>query len=436
MSEIDIELPPKLVPIFQGEARVRAAFGGRGGAKSRAFALMTAVWGYRFGKSGRSGQILCLRQYMNSLSESSFAEIKNAIQAVPFLNNYYECGDHYIRSKDGRINYSFAGLTRNIDSIKSKARILLAFIDEAETVSEEAYMKLMPSIREENSELWTIWNSQSKTSATHIRFRENTPKDCKITKIGWQDNPWFPEVLNKQRLEDLEQRPDTYGHVWESDFLEFPEGAFWIREINKAQSDGRIGKLPVVASHPCMTFWDIGSSDGCAIFVVQKVGLEYRCINFYEAWNEPYSHAVKWLQSLDLVFENMYLPHDADHKRQGELKNKSPKDMLKQLMPGVSWRIVPRIQELNWGVQQTADMFPYIWIDDEKCAAGLEHLKAYRRKWSNTEQRWSHIPDKSEGHSEAADALRQMAQAFAAGDLGRSKKKNRGALKRNVKGLA
>jgi len=436
MSEIDIELPPKLVPIFQGEARIRAAYGGRGGAKSRAFALMTAVWGFKFGMSGRTGQILCLRQYMNSLSESSFAEIKNAIQAVPFLNNYYDCGDHYIRSKDGRISYSFAGLTRNIDSIKSKARILLAFIDEAETVSEEAYMKLMPSIREENSECWIIWNPQSKTSATNIRFRENKPADCKITKIGWQDNPWFPEVLNKQRLEDLEQRPDTYGHVWESDFLEFPEGAFWIREINEAQSDGRIGKLPVVASHPCMTFWDIGSSDGCAIFVVQKVGLEYRCINFYEAWNEPYSHAVKWLQSLDLVFEDMYLPHDADHKRQGELKNKSPKDMLKQLMPGANWRIVPRIQELNWGVQQTADMFPYIWIDDEKCAAGLEHLKAYRRKWSNSEQRWSHIPDKSEGHSEAADALRQMAQAFAAGYLGRSKKKNRGALKRNVKGLA
>ena len=100
MTEIDIELPPKLVPIFQGEARIRAAYGGRGGAKSRAFALMTAVWGFKFGMSGRSGQILCLRQYMNSLSESSFAEIKNAIQAVPFLNNYYDCGDHYIRSKE------------------------------------------------------------------------------------------------------------------------------------------------------------------------------------------------------------------------------------------------------------------------------------------------------------------------------------------------
>ena len=184
-----------------------------------------------------------------------------------------------------------------------------------------------------------------------------------------------------------------------------------------------------------MAFFDIGASDGCAIWVVQQVGLELRCIDFYEAWSEPYSHAVKWLKSLDLVFNDMYLPHDADHKRQGQTSNKSPKQMLKELMPSASWRVVPRIQDILWGIQQVSDCFPYIYIDEVKCAAGLEHLKAYRRKWSNSESRWTSIPDKSEGHSEAADALRQMAQAFAAGDLGKTKRKNRGALKRGIKGL-
>jgi len=436
VSKVDIELPPKLVPIFEGQARYRAAYGGRGGAKSRAFAMMTAVWGFKFGRSGKTGQILCLRQYMNSLSESSFAEIKSAIQAVPFLDDYYECGDHYIRSKDGRINYSFAGLTRNIDSIKSKARIILAFIDEAETVSEEAYMKLLPSIREENSECWVIWNPQSKDSATHKRFRINKPDGCKITAINWQDNPWMPQVLTNQRIEDLDLRPDTYGHVWDGDFLEFPEGAFWLREINTAQADGRVMKQPVVESHPVHCFFDIGSSDGTAIWVVQIIGNEHRCIHFYEAWNESFAHCVKWLKSLDLIIDTCWLPHDADHKRQGiESKNLSPKDMMKRLLPAVTFRIVPRVQDLLWGIQATSDMWPYIHIDPTTCNAGLEHLKAYRRKWSNSEGRWTHIPDKSEGHSEAADALRQMAQAFAAGDLGKSKRKDRKAIKRGIKGL-
>ena len=438
MSVGQIELPPKLIPVFQGSARLRAAWGGRGSGKTRSFSLMSAVEGYRYGNAGISGQILCGREHLNSLEESSLEEVKAAIRSVDWLDDYYEIGERYIRSKDGRIKYVFAGLRHNLDSIKSKAKLLLAWIDEAEGVSEEAWRKLMPTVREEGSEVWVTWNPESKDSATHKRLRLEAPDNSRIVKVNWSDNPWFPKVLEQERQEDLKRRPDTYGHVWEGDFLEYPEGSFFLREINKAKDEGRICKIPVVASHPCMTFWDIGASDGCAVWVVQQIGnLEYRCIHFYEAWNEPYSHAVKWLQSLDLVFSDMYLPHDADHKRQGELKNKSPKDMLKKLMPGVSWRIVPRIQELLWGIQATSDMLDsYIWIDEEKCAAGLEHLKAYRRKWSNSEGRWSHIPDKSEGHSEAADALRQMAQAFAAGDLGRSKKKHKGPLRRNVRGLA
>jgi phage terminase large subunit len=431
----EIELPPKLVPIFQGDARYRAAWGGRGSGKTRSFALMTAVWGYRFGKANISGQILCGREHLNSLEESSLEEVKSAIRSVPWLEAYYEIGEKYIRSKDGRISYVFAGLRHNLDSIKSKARLLLAWVDEGETVSEAAWRKLIPTVREDDSEVWVTWNPESKDSATHERFRLNPPANSKIVKMNHTDNPWFPKVLEQERLEDLERRPDTYGHVWEGDFLEYPEGAFWLREINKAQTDGRICKLPVVEAHPCMAFFDIGASDGCAIWVVQQVGLEFRCIDFYEAWSEPYSHAVKWLKSLDLVFEDMYLPHDADHKRQGQISNKSPRQMLKELMPSSNWRVVPRIQDILWGIQQVSDVFPYLYIDEVKCAKGLDHVKSYRRKWSRSEQRWSHVPDKSEGHSEAADALRQLAQAFAAGELGRSKKKHRGALKRGLKGI-
>ena len=70
-----IELPPKLVDLFNGEARYRVAYGGRGSGKSRSFATMAAVRGYIWGQEGRQGQILCAREYMNSLAESSFTEI-------------------------------------------------------------------------------------------------------------------------------------------------------------------------------------------------------------------------------------------------------------------------------------------------------------------------------------------------------------------------
>lgn len=445
MTAAQINLPPKLVPVFQGETEFRGAWGGRGSAKSKSFALMTAVFGYRFGMSGEKGLILCARQKLNSLEESSLEEVKGMIllrdpetreYLYPWLVDYYEIGEKYIRSKDGNIRYGFAGLTSNLDSVKSKSRILIAWVEEADGVSETAWSKLIPTIREDGSECWLTWNRETKNSATDKRFIQDPPKNSKIVKLNWRDNPWFTTKLNNARLEDLEKRPDTYQHVWEGDYLEYPEGAFWLREINKCYTEGRIGKLPVLESQPCMTFWDIGNSDGTAIWVVQKVGMEFRCINFYESWGEPYNHAVKWLKSLDLIFEDMYLPHDADHTRQGQNSNKSPKQMLKELMPSAKWHIVPRIPEITWGIQQTSDMFPYIYIDDVSCSAGLDHLKSYRRKWSNSEQRWTHVPDKSEGHSEAADALRQMAQAFTSGDLGRkSAMGKRKPIRRNIKGV-
>lgn len=225
MTTAKVQLPPKLIPVFQGPARYRGAYGGRGSAKTRSFALMTAVDGYRLGRAGVSGVMLCGREHLNSLEESSMEEVKQAINSVPWLSAYYEMGEKYIRSRDGRIKYVFTGLRHNVEGVKSKARILRAWVDEAEHVSETAWRLLIPTVRDESpdgwwqSEIWITWNPESQNSATHRRFRETPPKDSKIIELNWQDNPWFPEVLNVERLEDYRNRPDTYSHIWEGDFL-------------------------------------------------------------------------------------------------------------------------------------------------------------------------------------------------------------------------
>lgn len=180
---------------------------------------MTAVHGYRIGSAGGEGQILCAREHLNSLDESSMEEVKTAIRSVDWLSDYYEIGEKFIRSKDRRINYVFAGLRHNLDSIKSKARVVLAWVDEAENVSEAAWRKLIPTVREEDSEIWVTWNPESEESATHRRFRGSPPDGAKIAQLNWRDNPWFPDVLNVERKEDQARRPDVYDHVWEGGFL-------------------------------------------------------------------------------------------------------------------------------------------------------------------------------------------------------------------------
>ncbi|MCT8582735.1 phage terminase large subunit, partial [Glaesserella parasuis] len=163
--KVQLNLPPKLIPVFiLQDVRYRGAYGGRGSAKTRTFAKMTAIVAYQRAMHGESGVILCGREFMNSLEDSSLEEIKQAIQSEAWLADFFEVGEKYVRTKCGRISYIFTGLRHNLDSIKSKARILLAWIDEAES----------------GSEIWLTWNPEKKGSATDLRFRQHQDESMAI----------------------------------------------------------------------------------------------------------------------------------------------------------------------------------------------------------------------------------------------------------------
>ena len=222
MTTAQIQLPKKLISVFVAEnVRYRGAYGGRGSAKTRSFALMTAIKGYQFAEEGKSGLILCAREFMNSLADSSMEEVKQAIHSIDWLKDYYDIGQNYIRTKNGLVSYVFCGLRHNLDSIKSKARILLCWVDEAENVSEIAWRKLTPTVRETNSEIWVTWNPETEGSPTDIRFRQTPPDNAIIVEMNYNDNPFFPDVLEQERLNDLDRLDyASYAWVWEGAYLE------------------------------------------------------------------------------------------------------------------------------------------------------------------------------------------------------------------------
>lgn len=254
MATARIEIPEKLIPVFEGEADVRGAYGGRGSAKTRSFAKMAAVRGYIFGMAGITGQILCARQFMNSLEDSSLEECKRAIEDEPFLREWYEIGDKYIKSKCGRIHFSFAGLDRNIGSIKSKGRILLCWVDEAEPVTDNAFSILIPTLREEgegwNAELWVTWNPRLKTAAVEKRFKNSTDPLVKIVQLNWRDNPKFPAKLERDRQRDLKERPEQYDHIWEGAYGS-AQGAIIAKWVSQAEREGRIHNDVAFDQHGC-----------------------------------------------------------------------------------------------------------------------------------------------------------------------------------------
>lgn len=316
MSKVQISLPPKLIPVFTGEADVRGAFGGRGSGKTRSFAKMTAVRAYMWDRAGRHGQIVCGRQFMNSLADSSLEEIRNAILEEPWLAAHFEMGEKYIRTKSGNVYYTFVGLDRNIDSLKSKARILLAWVDEAEPVIEEAWVKLIPTLRESDSELWVTWNPERKASATHKRFRNSDDPRYKVVALNWRDNPKFPAILERQRQRDRRERADQYEWIWEGDFRTIVEGAYYASALAQAQRDGRICKVTADPLLPVRAYVDIGGTgakaDAFAIIIAQFVAREIRILDYYEAIGQPAATHIEWLRSKGYISSrcNIWLPHD------------------------------------------------------------------------------------------------------------------------------
>lgn len=222
VSKATVSLPPKLLPIFtppRGAVRYRAAYGGRGSGKSFSFAKMAAIWAYQ-----QPIRVLCTREYQVSIKESFHAELKAAITSEPWLEAGFDIGENYLRCYNGS-TFLFRGLRRNIDSIKSLAKIDLTIIEEAENVPESSWIALEPTVlRQPQSEIWPIWNPQKRGSPVDKRFRQYPPNDALIAEMQYRDNPWFPENLERQRQRDLLiMHPADYAWIWEGAYLERSE---------------------------------------------------------------------------------------------------------------------------------------------------------------------------------------------------------------------
>ncbi len=408
-----VDLPAKLVPVFDGPAMYRGAYGGRGSAKTRTFAKMAAVWGLKFAQANKPGVIVCGREFMNSLEESSLAEVKAAILSEPWLAEHYDVGEKYIRTKDRKIDFAFIGLRHNLASVKSKALIRLLWVDEAEPVSETAWMTAIPTVREDGSEIWATWNPERKNSATHKRFRLDPPEGAKIVEMNWRDNPWFPSTLHKTRLEDKAKRPDQYDHVWEGDFVTVVEGAYYAPALSVAKTQGRISN---VAADPLMTlraYWDIGGTgakaDATAIWICQFVGREIRVLDYYEAQGQPLATHLSWMREKGYSKALCILPHDGANNE--KVIDVSYESAIREAQFEV--QVIPNqgTGAAKMRIESARRLFPSIWFNAATTEAGRDALGWYHEKKSNDERNIGLGPE-HDWSSHGADAFGLMCVAY------------------------
>lgn len=423
---VDVAIPPKLIPVFTGSADVRGAYGGRGSGKTMTFAKMTAIRAYMWDQAGREGVIVCGREYLNSIDDSSLAEVKAAIESEPWLAQHFIIGEKFIKTKSGRIAYKFSGMDkRTIMSLKSKAKILLLWADEAEPITDKPWDIVIPTLRQEDSELWVTWNPARKSSATDRRFRQTKDPRYKVVECNWRDNPRFPAILERQRLRWLANDPDSYDHVWEGAYATAVKGAYFTKQLSAMKREGRYSKVAVDPLMKRRLFADIGgtgrNADAFTMWGAQFIGREVRVLNYYETVGQAIEFHLAWMRRKGYLPDNteIFLPHDgATHDKVYDVSYQSAFEAA-----GYSVTVVP-----NQGrgaaisrVNAARRMFPSVWINAEEkpertdegaefeptTADGIEALGWYHEKWD--EERDIGLGPEHDWASHGADSFGLMA---------------------------
>lgn len=222
-----IQIAEKLLPLITRPKRIKIAVGGRGGSKSIAFADAFV----KFCEDGE--RLCCAREFQNSIDDSVHSLIKS--RAEHLGANCRFSATNITSARGGEIFYK--GLSRNPESIKSMYGVKRIWVEEAQTLSEKTLDMLAPTIREGDSELWFSLNRGSSKDAFAQKYLKPYEKevmrrgfyedeDIIIIQINWWENPFFPEVLNKERLRDKDLLSAAkYAHIWDGRYSDTVENA-------------------------------------------------------------------------------------------------------------------------------------------------------------------------------------------------------------------
>ena len=392
LSQTIAQFPDKLDFLFQPH-RYKVAYGGRGSGKSWGFARALLLQA-----SNKPLRILCAREIQRSIRQSVHQLLTDQIQALG-LGPFYEVLESEIRGINGSL-FSFTGLANNtVESIKSFEGVQVVWCEEAQTISKKSWDILIPTIRKPDSEIWVSFNPNIDTDNTYQRFVIDPPENAKVVKINWQDNPWFPQVLEDERQHSLKTNPD-YANIWEGDCKAAVDGAIYSNEIREAQEGNRITTVPYDPMMKVHVVMDLGWNDSMSVILCQKGISDLRIIGYIEDDHRTLDSYSAQLKNLSYNWGTMFLPHDGQSK---DFKHGiSAEEIMKKL--GWDVRIVPR-QDIESGIKLVRMNFHRIYFD--KSAQRLvECLKNYRRSINSaTNEPGAPLHDE---YSHGSDCLRYL----------------------------
>lgn len=197
-----------------------------------------------------------------------------------------------------------------------------------------------------------------------------------------------------------------YMQEFEVSFSAALVGSYYGKDIEKAEAEGRICRVPYDPMLTVSTYWDLGVSDMTAIWFVQTLRWrEIRVIDYLQDSGIGLDSYAKMLKDKDYVYSAHVLPHDIEVR---ELSTgKSRKEILQNLLRGT--RIVAAKRDsIADGINASRMLIGKAYFDKENCKLGIEALRNYQRQWDAKNKTFQSKP-KHDWCSHAADGFRTLA---------------------------
>lgn len=221
---------------------------------------------------------------------------------------------------------------------------------------------------------------------------------------------WYVALLRSEFAGNSHMMHQEYPSTPDEAFERDLDGSWFSEQLTELRKQKRITSVPHTRGVPVETAWDIGRGDGTAVWYFQRVGLDFRVINFQEWHNTDYDIIVAaLLGQRGYVYGRHFLPHDATQVRQAQTASQAKS--AKQILEDLGLRrivIVPRTPIKFTSIQRARSVMLQCYFDETNCAAGITHLECYRKVWSKPHAMFTNEPVHDE-HSETADAFQQLA---------------------------
>lgn len=405
--EIKIKIPEEFKELFNTKWRHIFYYGGRASGKSTSVALALLIRGME-----KTHRVLCVREYQNSIADSVHKLLSDLISKYG-MNDYVVTRDS-IKNKRNGTEFIFRGLRKDAQAIKSMEGVTIVWCEEAQSISQESIDVLIPTIRTEGSQvIWTM-NPLTESDPAWMSVANNPGERTFVLQVNsdvLEKNGLLSLEMIEERERTKQENPDLYRHVWLGEPMSVASGSVFGKMITQAEEDNRITSVPYDSSTGVYTVWDLGISDSTAVWFFQLVGREIHIIDHLEGSGEALSRYINEMKRKPYDYITHFLPHDAKARElqsgmsRVEFFANAGVNNVEVLSPNKMG------EHETMGIELARAQFSRVWIDKEKCARGLQCIKAYHYAYDEKNKMLRRRPE-HDWSSNSADAYMYMAMAI------------------------